>query len=229
MRGDIPESFSCFACGRKYRWREEIAGKSLRCKCGEKIRVPTSSEDTVTGKPSMEDTVQTPLTETLGGSGTEIGLGGLNQDNDVPTMTFDADESGDGEGDMEDTVADVELGEHLDQMEAEEERGVTEKSDELVEYRRVPQKGIFGKPIGFEVALFGLLSLVGVVCAIMAAFLWKYWMWWIGLAVLIGPYSWYRLHRAWPRWMQGRSWFEIVGEMLGEHDEAEAARSSRPR
>ncbi len=219
MRGDSPESFSCFACGRKYRWREEIGGKSLRCKCGEKIRVPMVSDDTLTGRPSMEDTLQTPLTETSGGS-TAGALGGLN---------LDENPSGGEEDELDDTVADVELGEHLDQIEAGEERPATSEEDELVDYRRVPQKGIFGKPIGFEIALFGALSLVGIVCAIMAAFLWKYWWQWIAAALLIGPYAWYRLHRAWPRWTQGRSWFETLAETLGEQDEAEAARSSRPR
>ena len=33
--------FSCSACGKQYRWKPELAGKSVKCKCGSAMRVPT--------------------------------------------------------------------------------------------------------------------------------------------------------------------------------------------
>jgi hypothetical protein len=33
-------SFSCSACGRTFRWKPELAGKAVKCKCGQPIRVP---------------------------------------------------------------------------------------------------------------------------------------------------------------------------------------------
>src|SRR5688572_13552381 len=32
--------FSCAACGKQYRWKPELAGKAVKCKCGSAIRVP---------------------------------------------------------------------------------------------------------------------------------------------------------------------------------------------
>jgi hypothetical protein len=32
--------FSCTACGRQYRWKPELAGKSVKCKCGSPVKVP---------------------------------------------------------------------------------------------------------------------------------------------------------------------------------------------
>src|SRR4051794_10412694 len=32
--------FSCIACGRQYRWKAELAGKSVKCKCGAAVKVP---------------------------------------------------------------------------------------------------------------------------------------------------------------------------------------------
>lgn len=33
--------FACAACGRKYAWKTELAGKKVRCKCGQPVAVPT--------------------------------------------------------------------------------------------------------------------------------------------------------------------------------------------
>ena len=35
-----PESFACPACGKKFRWKPEFAGKRIRCKCDNKFAVP---------------------------------------------------------------------------------------------------------------------------------------------------------------------------------------------
>lgn len=32
--------FSCSACGKQYRWKPELAGKTVKCKCGNPIKVP---------------------------------------------------------------------------------------------------------------------------------------------------------------------------------------------
>ena len=32
--------FSCTSCGKQYRWKPELAGKAVKCKCGSPIRVP---------------------------------------------------------------------------------------------------------------------------------------------------------------------------------------------
>jgi hypothetical protein len=36
----VLEKFSCEACKRTYSWKKEIAGKRLKCKCGQPITVP---------------------------------------------------------------------------------------------------------------------------------------------------------------------------------------------
>jgi hypothetical protein len=35
-------SFSCGACGRSFAWKNEYAGKTLKCKCGQPIKVPSA-------------------------------------------------------------------------------------------------------------------------------------------------------------------------------------------
>ena len=30
----------CGACGKRYQWKPELAGKSARCKCGQMITIP---------------------------------------------------------------------------------------------------------------------------------------------------------------------------------------------
>jgi len=37
-------TFSCAACGRKFKWKLAIAGKRLRCPCGEELNVPIAEE-----------------------------------------------------------------------------------------------------------------------------------------------------------------------------------------
>src|SRR5688500_3785632 len=32
--------FSCAACGKQFRWKPELAGKTLKCKCGSPLKVP---------------------------------------------------------------------------------------------------------------------------------------------------------------------------------------------
>lgn len=51
------DAFQCYNCGRHYRWKPEISGKSLRCKCGNKVRCPELHDDTLTAHESLDDTV----------------------------------------------------------------------------------------------------------------------------------------------------------------------------
>ena len=46
--------FSCAACGKSYRWKAEIAGRSAKCACGAKLVVPSNA-------PSISDTEEVPL------------------------------------------------------------------------------------------------------------------------------------------------------------------------
>lgn len=50
-------TFGCGACGRVFHWRDDIAGRSLRCPCGATVRCPTAPDDTPTAEESLEDTV----------------------------------------------------------------------------------------------------------------------------------------------------------------------------
>ena len=35
-----PDMFACDGCGKQYRWKAELAGKRVKCKCGQVVRVP---------------------------------------------------------------------------------------------------------------------------------------------------------------------------------------------
>lgn len=37
--------FACPSCGRSYRWKPELAGRTAKCKCGGAIRVPAEAPD----------------------------------------------------------------------------------------------------------------------------------------------------------------------------------------
>src|SRR5688500_10272533 len=36
-------SFTCGSCGKQFRWKPELAGKSVKCKCETTIRVPDAA------------------------------------------------------------------------------------------------------------------------------------------------------------------------------------------
>ncbi|MFG0274656.1 MAG: hypothetical protein ACF8QF_06335 [Phycisphaerales bacterium] len=52
-----PESFQCSQCAKRYRWTPEIAGRTIRCACGAKVRCPLPADDTATAAESLDDTV----------------------------------------------------------------------------------------------------------------------------------------------------------------------------
>lgn len=37
------QSFACAACGKQYRWKAELAGKRVKCKCGQPVAVPAAA------------------------------------------------------------------------------------------------------------------------------------------------------------------------------------------
>jgi len=130
---------------------------------------------------------------------------------------------------LDDTVADVELGEQLDAIEDEDASDAIETEEGGVGNAEPvwsgSRRGMFGWPVGAEVLVWGVLSLVGLSCGIMTAFMWKYWIGWVIAFVLIGPYSFYRLADIWPRWTRGRPFIEaLVDSLGGEHDEQMSTR-----
>jgi len=40
-----PSSFQCNGCGKRYRWRPELAGRAVRCSCGAMIVIPQSAAE----------------------------------------------------------------------------------------------------------------------------------------------------------------------------------------
>lgn len=42
--GEATAKFGCDECGKSYRWKEPLAGKKVKCKCGHVMRVPESVE-----------------------------------------------------------------------------------------------------------------------------------------------------------------------------------------
>lgn len=168
-----PSTFRCFACGRTFRWVPEIAGKSLRCKCGEKVRCPEPRDETFTAAQSLDDT-------------------------------------------LDDTVAEVVIQEHLDTLDRTgQESAASDQANDSEGVRIIPQKGVFGWTIGRDVLFWMCWSLVGLACAILAAIVQERFVAYIVAAVIIGPYSWWRLYKSWPRWTQGRPWLQCLTEDLG--------------
>lgn len=46
--------FSCGGCGKSYAWKPEIAGKRVKCKCGERLSVPATDPAAVEAEPMPE-------------------------------------------------------------------------------------------------------------------------------------------------------------------------------
>lgn len=43
MPGEPGTTFACASCGKKFVWKPELAGKNVRCKCGQAIPVPAAT------------------------------------------------------------------------------------------------------------------------------------------------------------------------------------------
>lgn len=174
---EASDSFQCYHCNRTFKWKPEISGRTLRCKCGSKVRCPELRDETSTAHESLED-----------------------------------------------TVADVDLSQVLDSVEASAESGAHDETDvqEVFEAFR-NYRGVFGLPLGGEVLLYFVLSIMGVGCAILAVLLGNHFWWWIAAAVVVGPISWWRFWKRWKRWSAGRGVMDALADSFGLRDEDGAA------
>jgi DNA-directed RNA polymerase subunit RPC12/RpoP len=50
MDASKEDRFKCTSCGRRFTWKRDIAGRKVRCKCGESIRVPKSVDSQASSK-----------------------------------------------------------------------------------------------------------------------------------------------------------------------------------
>lgn len=50
------QTFECYSCSRRYRWRDDLPGRTIRCSCGVKFRCPDRSDHLV-AEESLDDTV----------------------------------------------------------------------------------------------------------------------------------------------------------------------------
>ncbi len=179
--GKDPDQFHCPSCGKAFRWASEIAGRSVRCRCGEKFRCPTRCDDSRT-------------------------------------------HAGAGAAALEDTVADVELDEMLDTIDAPTAEPGSESGVDVQELfaARRRSRGLFGMTLGGEVLFYFGMSLAGLAFAILAVILGKYFWWWIAAAVLVGPISWLRLWKRWQTWAAGRSFMVALADVFDTRDETPA-------
>ncbi|HSV13741.1 MAG TPA: hypothetical protein VLI90_05750, partial [Tepidisphaeraceae bacterium] len=54
-------TFVCSACGKKFVWKPELAGKTVRCKCGQSIAVPTGAAPAVAAPAAARPAVKSQL------------------------------------------------------------------------------------------------------------------------------------------------------------------------
>ncbi|HWB52618.1 MAG TPA: hypothetical protein VG722_00430, partial [Tepidisphaeraceae bacterium] len=48
MSGVADAMFACIGCGRSYRWKEELAGRRVKCKCGQLMECPSAPPEVPT-------------------------------------------------------------------------------------------------------------------------------------------------------------------------------------
>jgi hypothetical protein len=171
------ELFRCYVCQRAFRWRAEISGRTLECKCGAKVRCPELHDGTSTAHEAIDDTAT-------------------------------------------DVVLDEVFDDFTPGRAADEDNPVVRLS-----YARY--RGIFGMRLGGEVIFYAVLSAVGLaftaLCIVTAV--WEnyrnFWPYMAG-ALVVGPYSWWRLRDRWRRFSRGKSVWRTLGDCFGE-DEGDGA------
>lgn len=67
---------TCSHCGRVYKWKPEIAGRKVVCKCGQKMRIPAEPSDQVQSSGSSSSPAQEPSTYELAASESHPSSGG---------------------------------------------------------------------------------------------------------------------------------------------------------
>lgn len=50
-------TFKCSSCSRQFHWRDDLSGRTIRCRCGVKFKCPDLSAESLVATESMEDTV----------------------------------------------------------------------------------------------------------------------------------------------------------------------------
>ncbi|HEX7009267.1 MAG TPA: hypothetical protein VF184_04755, partial [Phycisphaeraceae bacterium] len=67
---------TCSHCGRVYKWKPEIAGRKVVCKCGQKMRIPAEPSDQAQSAGSSSSPAQEPSTYELAVSESHPSSGG---------------------------------------------------------------------------------------------------------------------------------------------------------
>lgn len=162
---DVLEWFQCKSCGRRHRWRADLAGKSITCACGRTVDCP-----------------DVELTDTSGLSGTG-----------------------------HETIAET-ASSPADQAFAQSFGGDGPAAADYVPPPRVG-KGLFGLSVQGEFVFWSIMSLLGLAMLIHAVIT-TFW-WYITLAVLIAPLSFWQWRRAKRVWQGPRKFWTAVEKSLG--------------
>jgi len=167
----------CQSCGRRHRWRDELAGRVVACVCGADVPFPTTRPQPLAAVAAVRD-------EAAGEAG-------------------------------------VDLGAVFDNL---SEAGSDEQAPDAGRLLRKRHRGWLNLSLEAELALFGLLSLAGLACTILAIVVGKYFVPYIVAAVVVGPPSWWLFWRRWRLWTRGRTVLQALSQALSgeEEDEAEA-------
>lgn len=172
------ETFRCYVCQRQFRWRPEISGRTLECKCGAKVRCPELHDGTSTAHEALDDTATDVVLEEV-------------FDDFTPGRAEDEDNS-------------------------------------VVRISYAGYKGIFGLTLGGEVLFYAVLSAIGLAftALCLVTVVWEnyrnFWPYLVG-AVLIGPYSWWRLRDRWRRYARGRAVWRVISDFFADEEDNAAA------
>lgn len=160
---EVLEWFQCKGCGRRHRWRADIAGRNIQCSCGGTVLCP--EVDVSDASRSPHDT----LVETADSEDSAFGA------------SFKAQPAAAGD----DTYSPpVRMG-----------------------------RGLFGLSVQGEFVFWSVMALLGL-SMLIHAIITQFW-WYIALAVLIAPLSFWMFNRARRIWQGPRSFMKAVEQSLG--------------
>lgn len=169
----VLEWFQCKPCGRRHRWRADIAGTQIVCPCGKMVDVPELQ--TFDQGRSPEDTVLDS-----NGTGSRTRVLEAVHDEIEPVSDF--------------------------QLALERPKPQRSQSETKI-------RGLFGLGRTGEMVFWVLMAAVGLTAIIFAAIVveWYY----IALAVVWGPLSFWKARKAEQRWQGNRSFSKAVEETIG--------------
>jgi len=84
---------------------------------------------------------------------------------------------------------------------------------------RKRHKGILGLPLEGELTVFGVASLLGIACTILAIVVGKYFVPYIFTAVVVGPVSWWLFWKRWKLWVKDRTFMQALSQVVSGADE----------